>query len=224
MRREVVISQRPAEEAARRIVTALSGRLETQAWATLAVSGGSTPGPMFDAMASSDLAWPRIGVLQVDERIAPRGDEARNLTSLQARLLDRVTTNAHPLAVEVEPPAEAARRSQRRLRSVAGAPPTIDVIHLGIGADGHTASLVPGDPVLAVDDRDVADVAPYEGHRRLTLTAPVLSRAALVVWLVVGDDKREALERLLGEDPNIPATLVTAPDQVIVTDLPVVPV
>jgi 6-phosphogluconolactonase len=125
------------------------------------------------------------------------------------------------LPVEVTPPARAAYLAGRRLRALAGDPPVIDVVHLGLGVDGHTASLVPDDPVLDETSLDVAATGVYQGRRRLTLTAPVLSRARRVVWLVVGDDKREALRRLLADDPSIPATRVTADDQLVVTDLDV---
>lgn len=221
MAREVVTSERPAEEAARRIATYLSARLETAPWATLAVSGGSTAPPLLDALAGADLVWERVAVLQVDERIADAGDPDRNLTDLRAHLLDHVPAPAHPLPVDVAPPARAAHLAGRRLRALAGDPPVIDIVHLGLGTDGHTASLVPGDPVVDEDSLDVAVTGDYRGRRRLTLTAPVLSRARRVVWLVTGDDKRAALERLVADDRSIPATRVTADDQVVVTDLEV---
>jgi 6-phosphogluconolactonase len=220
--RELIVTDEPAQEAARRIATRLSARIETERHTTVAFSGGATPDPMLDELRGLGLPWERIAVLQVDERMAPEGSPNRNLTRLRRHLLDHVDAPAHPLPVDVGTPEEAAEQAALRLKALAGDPPVLDVVHLGIGSDGHTASLVPGDPVCEVDDREVAATRdPYQGYRRVTLTAPALSRAGLVVWLVVGEEKRDALERLLDDDEGIPATLVTADEQLVVTDLEV---
>jgi 6-phosphogluconolactonase/glucosamine-6-phosphate isomerase/deaminase len=161
-------------------------------------------------MRTADLAWPAIDVYQVDERIAPRGDPDRNLTHLEAALIDGPIL--HPMPVEDDDLHGAAERYAAAL------PERFDLIHLGLGADGHTASLVPGDPVLHVTDRLIAITQPYMGERRMTMTYPALERAVNVMWLVEGADKGPALRRLLARDPSIPAGQVAAPRQVVFAD------
>jgi 6-phosphogluconolactonase len=180
------------------IVSALAHALETRGRASLAVSGGSTPGPMFDRLADSDLDWGRIDVFQVDERVAPDGDAARNVVGLREHLgVDLLPDRRlHPMPVGLGADA-AAPAYAATLRSVLGDPAVLDVVHLGLGDDGHTASLVPGDAALGVRDHDVAATGTFRGHRRVTLTYPALCRARLVVWLVVGADKAGALDSLL---------------------------
>ena len=97
-------------------------------------------------------------------------------------------------------------------------PATLDLIQLGLGADGHTASLIPADPVLGVRDRDVALTGVYQERRRMTLTYPGLARAGAILWLVTGSEKRTALSQLLARDPGIPAGRVTTADQVLFCD------
>lgn len=176
---------------------------------SLAVSGGTTPWQMLRALADEDMPWERVHVLQVDERVAPAGDSERNLAQLRASLLERVSLperHLHAMPVE-DPDLEAAAvRYAQTLEEVAGAPPVLDLVHLGLGADGHTASLVPGDLALEIDGADVAVTASaYQGRRRMTLTFPVLDRARRILWLVTGAAKAEMLSRLLGADPKIPA-------------------
>jgi 6-phosphogluconolactonase len=180
---------------------------------TLALSGGSGPLPMYDALGAEDLPWRSARVLQVDERIAPEGHADRNLTALMRRLPPAAAERLEPMRVEDPDPEAAAVAYAGHL------PEALDVVHLGLGPDGHTASLVPGDPVLEVTDRRVALTAgEYEGRRRMTLTYPCLAAARTVIWLVTGADKRDALERLLAGDPTIPAGRVDAPEAVIVAD------
>ena len=175
---------------------------------TVAFSGGSTAPKLLNALARLPLPWERIQVYQVDERIAPPGDKARNLNALLEMSSPRgplPTDNLHPMPVEMTPPEEAADAYEHRLQEQIGRPPVFDLVHLGLGADGHTASLVPDDPVLEVMSRDVAVSQTYQGFRRLTLTYPVLNRARRLVFLVTGAGKREALARLLAHDKSIPA-------------------
>lgn len=219
---ELVVCDDPAAAAAAAaevLHDALAAALALTERASLAVSGGSSPGPMFAALAASTLAWERVELFQVDERVAPEGDAARNLTGLIDRLgpevLGRVAL--HPVPVLLGPDA-AAVAYERALVERLGPSPVLDVVHLGLGDDGHTASLVPGDAALEVADRDVAATGDYRGHRRVTLTYPALDRAALLVWLVTGADKAEPLARLLARDPSIPAGRVRAARSVAVCD------
>lgn len=179
---------------------------------TWAISGGNTPVPMFRRLGGLALPWHLIDTWQVDERIAPRDDPDRN-RSLQAKALPAEALDGiRWMPVEDDDLETAAARYAATL------PARFDVVHLGIGADGHTASLVPGDHVLHLRDRDVAVTGVYEGRRRMTLTYPGLSRAERAIWVVAGPEKRDALRKLLADDRSIPATHVSVPDQVLVTD------
>jgi 6-phosphogluconolactonase len=179
----------------------------------LALSGGRSPWQMLTALADEPLPWDRLQVLQVDERIVPADDERRNALHLAAELLvpGRLPRGAfHPMPVEMPDAEAAAAAYEATLESIGGLLPVLDVVQLGLGADGHTASLVPNDPVLDVQDRDVAATAPYQGMRRLTMTFPLLDRARRVLWLVTGEEKADALARLAAGDRSIPAARVAA--------------
>jgi 6-phosphogluconolactonase len=179
------------------------------AWA---ISGGETPVPMFRRLGELDPPWHLIDTWQVDERIAPADDPDRN-RSQQLRALPPEAIGAMRwMPVEDEDLEAAAAHYAATL------PDRFDVVHLGLGADGHTASLVPGDPVLDVRDREVAVTGTYEGRRRMTLTYPALSRAGRAVWVVTGPDKRGAVRKLVAGDRSIPGAHVPVPDQVVVTD------
>jgi 6-phosphogluconolactonase len=187
----------------------------------VAVSGGRTPWAMLRSLGSEDVPWAAVHVFQIDERIAPAGDPDRNLTHLEESLLSRVPLSPgqlHAMPVETADPAGGAAAYSKTLRSVAGAPPVLDLVHLGLGLDGHTASLVPGDPVLSALDRDVAVTGDYMGRRRMTLTYPVLNRARRVLWLVTGAEKVPMLERLRRADATIPAGRVRQDDALILAD------
>jgi 6-phosphogluconolactonase len=180
---------------------------------SLALSGGRTPWRMLALLADEDMPWEATEVFQVDERIAPAGSEDRNLTHLVLGLPLQLQAALRPMAVGEDDLEAAAARYAAHL------PERLDLVHLGLGPDGHTASLVPGDPVLEVSDRQVALTAgDYQGHRRMTLTYPALAAARRILWLVTGEDKREALARLLDGDTTIPAGRVQAADAVLVAD------
>jgi 6-phosphogluconolactonase len=177
---------------------------------TLAVSGGRSPWAMFGELADEDVPWEHVAIWQVDERIAPDGDPDRNLTSL----VPVIPSGADLLPMPVtDPDPEAAAD-----RYAASLPDAFDLVHLGMGDDGHTASLVPGDPVLEVTDRDVALTGEYRGRRRMTLTFPVLDRAGRVLWLISGGDKAPMMPRLLAGDRSIPAGRVGTVEQLVVVD------
>ena len=179
---------------------------------TFAVSGGHTPWAMFAHLAGEDVPWAQTELYQVDERVAPAGDPDRNLAHLQESLPAQSDADVHAMPVEDADLAAAAARYATSL------PERFDLVHLGLGPDGHTASLVPGDPVLDVDDRGVALTGTYMGRQRMTLTYPTLNRALQVLWLVTGEDKVDALRRLQAGDRSIPAGRVEAVNAVIIAD------
>jgi len=200
------------EAAAGALSRALRNALVRKARVSLALSGGRTPLPALERLARADLDWTRVDIYQVDERIAPAGDPARNLVGLSAALLDQVPASLRPMPVEASDIEDAAERYAADL------PEALDVVHLGIGDDGHTASLVPGDSVLEVTDRRVAVTQPYRGHRRMTLTFPALERAAAIIWIVSGASKASMIDRLLDADPTIPAGRVPQNRALLITD------
>src|SRR5262245_59135159 len=177
----------------------------------MAVSGGHTPWRMLRALASDELPWQQVHIVQVDERVAPAADPDRNLAHLRASLLDHAPLppdHIHAMPVEAADLDRAAEQYALTLRDVAGVPPVLDLVHLGLGPDGHTASLVPGDPVLDITDADVAATGSYHGRRRMTLTFPIINRSRLVLWLVTGSEKDATLVRLRDGDRSIPASRV----------------
>jgi 6-phosphogluconolactonase len=176
---------------------------------------------MFSQLAEAALPWERVHVFQTDERIAPAGDPERSWSSLEATLFARApipAANAHAMPIESEPLEAGAAAYARELAAVCGTPPVLDLVHLGLGADGHTASLLPGDAALEVADLDVALTGPFHGYRRMTLTLPVLGRARAVLWVVTGREKSAALARLLAGDASIPAGRVRAPCAHVLAD------
>jgi 6-phosphogluconolactonase len=220
---EVQILPDPAALAARcadAVAEQLAKAAAAQGTATLAVSGGSSPLGFFAELAGRSVPWPSVHVFQVDERVAPPGHADRNLTGLQAALLDRVPippANVHPMPVE-EPDIEAAAAAYADdLRATTGGAGRLDVVHLGLGDDGHTASWPPGDPVVDAT-ADVAVVGPFNGRLRMTLTPPAVNRAGRIVWLVSGAAKAAVVARLLAGDAALPASRVRRHDAVLLVD------
>ena len=183
----------------------------------LAVSGGHEPWRMFELLGELEVEWPRIEIFQVDERVAPEGDPDRNLTHLRQSLPEQAAGSLRPMPVEGPDLEQAAARYAQALAD------PLDLVHLGLGPDGHTASLVPGDPVLAVGDRQVAITGPYQDRRRMTLTYPALDAAREILWLVTGAEKREPLAKLLAGDGSIPAGRVSQESAVVIADASVAP-
>ena len=187
----------------------------------VAFSGGHTPWTMLRALADEQLPWAAVHVVQVDERVAPAGDPDRNLTHLRESLLERsplLPEQIHAMPVESTDLNAASGRYAVTLEEIAGSPAVLDLAHLGLGPDGHTASLVPGDPVLDVKDADVALTGIYQGRRRMTLTYPVLNRSRRILWLVTGRDKAEMLPRLYEGDQSIPAGRISQQQAVVFAD------
>lgn len=210
-----------ARSAAQLIATEARAAVVARGHFTLAVSGGRTPWQMLQLLAGEDLPWSGVHVFQVDERVAPAGDPDRNLTHLKKSLRSAVRLPAsqlHAMPVEDRDLTAAAARYAHTLESVAGAPPVLDLVHLGLGPDGHTASLVPGDKALEVTAVDVTLAGPYQGRMRMTLTYPVLDRARRVLWVVTGAEKAEMLKRLKEADRSIPAGRVRSDAAVVLAD------
>lgn len=210
-----------AAAAARLIAAEARLAVATRGRFLLAVSGGTTPWAMLKELASESVPWSNAHVFQVDERIAPDGDPDRNLTHLHASLVGRAPIppeNIHAMPVTVADAERGARDYERTLAAWCGSPPILDVVHLGIGADGHTASLVPGDPAVACHDRDVTICGVYQNRRRMTLTYPLLNRSRRILWLATGAGKSPMISRLLAGDETIPAGRVVQTNAVMLID------
>ena len=202
-----------AEGAALRVAALVAERaresVEARGAFTVAVSRDSR-GTMLRALWDEEVPWEQVTIFQVDERVAPPGHPDRNLVQLLAELPGEARPDIRPMPVDAPDLDRAAAEYAARL------PEALDLVHLGLGADGHTASLVPGDAVLSVTDRLVAVTAEYEGWQRMTLTYPALAAAREIVWLVTGESKRDALAKLLAGDQSIPAARVANESQLVV--------
>jgi len=187
----------------------------------MAVSGGHAPWMILRMLGKEEVPWGGVHILQVDERIEPAGDPDRDLIHLRESLLANTmieTTHVHPMPVDLQSADKAIAAYTRTLVSIAGPCPVIDLVHLGLGSDGHTASLVPGDPILQVMDRDVAITGVYQGRRRMSLTYPVLNRAAQILWVVTGSENGEALAQLLNGSTSIPGGRIRRDNALILAD------
>ena len=210
-----------ARKAAERIAAEARSAVAERGRFVMAVSGGHTPWQMLRALADEKVPWESVHVVQVDERVAPAGDPDRNLTPLRESLLEHAPLRPeqiHAMPVEAPDLEAAAKRYAITLQEIAGSVPVLDLAHLGLGPDGHTASLVPGDPVLNVTDADVALTGVYQGRRRMTLTYPLLNRSRRILWLVTGSDKVDALARLRDGDPSIPAGRIQQDQAMVLAD------
>ncbi len=214
---EEAVAERAAEIIAEnaRPAVSLRGRF------LMAVSGGHTPWLMLRALANKNIPWPSVHIVQVDERVAPAGDPDRNLTHLRESFLDHAPLSSgqvHAMPVEAPDLETGARQYAANLLNIAGVPAVLDLVHLGLGPDGHTASLVPGDPALDVDDKDVTVSGVYQGRRRMSLTYPIINRSRRVLWVVTGAGKVSMLKRLLAGDESIPAGRVRREKALVLAD------
>jgi 6-phosphogluconolactonase len=210
-----------ARKAAEIIATEARAAVKARGRFIVAVSGGHTPWQMLRALAEEEVPWKDVHVVQVDERVAPAGDPDRNLTHLRESLLQHAPLRSeqiHAMPVESPDLDAAAKRYAATLQEIAGSPPVLDLAHLGLGPDGHTASLVPRDPVLDVTDADIALTGVYQQKRRMTLTYPILNRSRRVLWLVTGSDKVEALARMCAGDVSIPAGRIQRDNALVLAD------
>jgi 6-phosphogluconolactonase len=210
-----------AREGAAIVAAEARAAVATRGRFVVAVSGGRTPWQMLRALAGEEVPWPGVHVVQVDERVAPAGDPDRNLTHLRESLMAHAPLRSeqiYAMPVESAELEAAAREYAALLEEIAGSPPVLDLVHLGLGPDGHTASLVPGDPVLDVTDRDVALTGVYQGRRRMTLTYPIINRSRRILWLVTGAEKAGMLARLRDGDRSIPAGRVRRDQALVLAD------
>jgi 6-phosphogluconolactonase len=210
-----------AREAAKVIAAEARAAVAARGCFVMAVSGGHTPWQMLRALAGEEVPWQGVQVVQVDERVAPAGHPDRNLTHLIESLLKHAPLRAeqiHAMPVDEEDLEAGVVSYARTLEQIAGSPPVLDLAHLGLGPDGHTASLVPGDRVLHVSDADVALTDFYQGRRRMTLTYPTLNRSRLILWLVTGTEKAGMLARLRDGDTSIPAGRIRRDNALVLAD------
>jgi 6-phosphogluconolactonase len=217
---EVVESDRAAARRAAELIAAAGQRAVADHGSfSFAMSGGRSPWAMLAILGDlEEMPWAETELFQVDERIASPGSEDRNLTHMVLGLSMDHQAALRPMPVTNRDLDAAAHEYDTSL------PERIDLVHLGLGPDGHTASLVPGDPVLEVDDKRVSVTTnEYQGHRRMTLTYPALAEAREILWLVTGDEKRDPLRKLLAADPSIPAGRVRNDSMFVVADTAATP-
>jgi 6-phosphogluconolactonase len=210
-----------AEAAAAYLAQQITTTLATKSTFSMAISGGRTPWEMLKILAKADLTWQRVNLFQVDERVAPDGHADRNLTQLfQAIAGTPMVTQLRifPMPVLAADLEEGCREYTQVIHEVTEGK-GLDLIHLGLGIDGHTASLVPEDGVMEVQDRLVACTQnTYQGRIRMTLTYPLLNSAKQLLWIVTGSEKQEMVKRLLQQDPSIPAGSIRQENALLLVD------
>jgi len=210
-----------ARRAATWIAEAAREAIKARGRFVVALSGGNTPHEMLRQLATEAIDWSKVYIVQVDERVAPLGSADRNLTQLREALLDRVPIPAaqvYPMPVEAVDLAAVADGYGGLLIGLAGSPPVLDLVQLGLGADGHTASLVPGDAAVEVNDADVAVTASYKGWRRMTLTFPIINRARRILWLVTGAEKSAVVARLAAGEESLVASRISRKSALVMVD------
>ena len=210
-----------AREAARTIATEARAAVAERGRFIVAFSGGRTPRHMLRYLADEDVPWKSVHVVQVDERVVPEGDSDRNITQLRKSLLEYTSLTSEQLyamPVEFSDLEAGAKLYNAILRELAGSPPVLDLAHLGLGTDGHTASLVPRDPILEITDTDVAVTGIYQKRQRMTLTYRVLNRSRRILWVVTGSEKAGMLARLCSGDVAIPAGKVCQDCALVLAD------
>ncbi|GAA0880365.1 6-phosphogluconolactonase [Algoriphagus jejuensis] len=210
-----------AKEAAALIATRIREQVAKKGFFTLAISGGRTPWEMIRELAEEDLPWEKVFLFQVDERIAPDASPERNLTQLFNSIQNTkliTSLNVFPMGVTAEDLEQSCEEYAEHILKITGTG-RLDLVHLGMGTDGHTASLVPGDDVLEVQDKNVALTNhPYQGRQRMTLTYPLINQASEILWIITGSEKAEMLARLLQKDPNIPAGQIDQTHAFVLTE------
>jgi len=211
--------QEAATRAAELIAECLREAIARSGNGTVALSGGRTPSTMLQELASAPLDWSRIHIFQVDERLVDDGDERSNMKTIRSAFErpSLAIEQMHHMQIHGDSPQAGADRYTSQIRLVAGNPPTFDVVHLGLGEDGHTASLFPGDSALDADG-DVAVTGIHGGVRRMTLTLKVINRARSRVWLVTGNAKRNVVQGLLRRDLALIASRVDQDNSSLVID------
>jgi 6-phosphogluconolactonase len=217
---EVCADERAAARRAAELIAAIGAEaVSDRNIFSLAMSGGRTPWAMLAILGEQEqMPWDKTELFQVDERLASPGSEDRNLTHMVLGLSMDHQAAMRPMPVTQRDLEGAARDYESTL------PDPLDCVHLGLGPDGHTASLVPGDPVLEVRDRRVAlTETAYQGYYRMTLTYPALNTARQIVWLVTGPKKVEALQKLLAGDASIPAGRVKNDKMTVIADAAAAP-
>lgn len=185
----------------------------------MAISGGATPWNMFaELSAHPEIAWDIVDIWQVDERIAPAGHDDRCLTHQAVDLPPQAFVRLRPMPVDELEGADDAAMNTAADAYAATLPTTFDLVHLGLGEDGHTASLIPGDRAMDVRDKNIAVTGAHEGRRRMTITFPVLDHAVFALWIVTGPDKARVLQKFRDGDSTIPAAHVNARERVVIAD------
>ena len=199
------------------VLTKIEAAIAQRGLATIALAGGSTPKPLYEKLAEQDLPWEKIHVFWGDERYVPADHPDSNEGMARRAWLDQVplpAANIHPMPTDASDPAAAAAQHEAEVQAFftisTGTFPAFDIILLGIGDDGHTASLFPHTDALQVRDRLIT-VGNKDGQPRLTFTAPLINQAHAVLFLVAGASKRPALNHIFApedDDTLYPARLI----------------